>query len=792
MKISVNWLKNYVDIDGISLKELADGLTLAGLEVEGIESSERVSGVVTAKVLEKEKHPNADKLSLCTVTDGKETVKVVCGAPNVAAGQIVAFASLGARLPGITIKAAKIRGVESCGMLCSERELGLTDEHSGILVLPEGTDLGLDINDVLGLGDAVFELNVTPNRPDLLSAVGVAREAGAVFSRKVNAPSLTLAESPEEAASYAFVKVEEPDKCPVYTGRIIKGIKIGPSPLWMQNRLKASGIRAINNVVDVTNYVLMEYGQPLHAFDMKRVKNGITVRSAVEGEKIVTLDGKERTLDGGMLVIADDEKALAVAGVMGGEFSGVAGDTDTVFLECAYFAPDTVRRTSKKLGLSSDSSYRYERGIDRGAVEALSDYSAALMARICGGEVLKGRVGGVFKKYETGPVISSVSGINALLGTDIKASEMADILNGLGIVTSIEGDRLVSAAPSFRVDIERPADIAEEVGRIYGYDRIETTVPPVRADAGRLPAELRLSRGVRARMEALGFNEAVNFSFMGGDYLSMFDGDERFVKILNPISADMAWMRTYVFPGILKNLKTNWNQGETDIRLFEISASYVSRGADKLAEERPKFALGVMGSFMSASWIKSGDQDVYFYLKGVLDNIFSFMRIKAEYKRLEDRPFLHPGKSAEISCNGRVLGFIGALHPDFAEKLDMKAPAYLAEIDFALACEISEGNPFSYAKFSRFPSVERDLAVVVPSGAEVGPMLEAVREISTLISDIRLFDVYSGKGVEEGCKSAAFRITFSDLSKTLSEEDINPQIERILEMLAERFGAKLR
>lgn len=792
MKISVNWLRNYVDIDGISLKDLSDGLTMAGLEVEGIEKTEKVSGVVTAKILAKEKHPNADKLNICTVTDGRETQKVVCGAPNAAAGQTVAFAKLGAKLPEITIKAAKIRGIESCGMICSEKELGITDDHSGILVLPDETELGLDINDVLGIGDTVFELNVTPNRPDLLSAVGIAREIGAVFSKKTNTPVITFKETDEEAAGRIFVKVNETDKCPIYTGRVIKGVKIGQSPLWMQNRLKASGIRAINNVVDVTNYILMEYGQPLHAFDIRSIKNGITVRLSEEGEKIVTLDGKERSLDKDMLVIADDEKALAVAGVMGGEFSGIADGTDTVFLECAYFIPETVRRTSKKLGLSSDSSYRYERGIDMGMTEALSDYSAALIAQICGGEVLKGRVGGVFKKHENKPVESSVSGINALLGTDITADEMTDILNRLGIITTACGDKLISHAPSFRVDLARQADIAEEVGRIYGFSKIKATVPVIKADPELLPPVARLSRGVRARLEALGFNEAVNFSFMGAEYLSLFDKEERFVKLLNPISTDMAWMRTFVFPGILKNLKTNRNQGETNIRLFEISAAYVSQGTDKLAEERLKLALGVMGSFMPASWIKSDDKDAYFYLKGVLDNIFSFMRIEAEYKRLENVAYLHPGKSAEISYNGVVLGFIGALHPDFEDKLEMRAPAYIAEIDFSLVCEISEKNKFSYAKFSRFPSVERDLALIVPNGLEISPILKAVKEISPLISDIRLFDVYSGKGIGEGYKSVAFRMTFSDLSKTLSEEDINPLIENILKTLEEKFGAKLR
>lgn len=792
MKISLNWLKNYINIDDLSVKELADGITLAGLEVEGMEVTEPVSGVVTAKVLEKVKHPNADKLNLCTVTDGSETMQIVCGAPNVEKGQTVALAKLGAKLPGITIKPAKIRGVESCGMICSEKELGLTSDHSGIMVLPEGTELGVDINGLLGLGDTILELNVTPNRPDWLSVTGVAREIAAVFNKSVKLPSRLLVETEEPTSNHVFVNVAQEDKCPIYTLRVIKGIKVGPSPLWLQNRLKASGIRAINNVVDVTNYVLLEYGQPLHAFDYRRIKNGITVRNAFEGEKITTLDEKERVLDSQMLVIADDEKAVAVAGVMGGEFSGIEDDTDTVLLECAYFAPDSIRRTSRKLGLSSDSSYRYERGIDWGATEALSDYSAALIAEICGGEVLKGRQGGVFKKYNCTTVTSSVAGINSLLGTNIKGSEMADILNRLNVATSVDGDKLLSHIPSFRADLERPADIAEEVARMYGYDKIDVTVPAINADAELIPPVQKMTRDVRERLEALGFNEVVNFSFMGEDYLTMFDSAERFVKILNPISTDMAWMRTFVFPGILKNLQTNRNQGETEIRLFEISSSYVSAGADKLAVETPKLALGVMGSFMPPSWIKTGAEDTYFYLKGVLDNILSFMGIDAQYVRLEDCPYLHPGKSAEIIYDGCKLGFIGCIHPDTAEKLDMKAPVYIAEIDFAAACDIWSKNPFVYGKFSRFPSASRDLAVVIPFDTAIEPLLQAVKGVSPLITAAELFDIYSGKGIDEGCKSAAFRITFSDLTKTLSEDDIHPIMENILKTLEDKFSAKLR
>lgn len=792
MKVSVNWLKNYIDIEDLSVKELSDAITLAGLEVEAMEISEKVEGVVTAKILSIEKHPNADKLNLCTVTDGKETMQVVCGAPNVEVNKVVALAKLGAKLPEITIKPAKIRGIESCGMLCSEKELGITSSNSGIILLSEDTQLGLDINDVLSIGDTVLELNVTPNRPDWLSVTGVAREIAAVFNKQVNFPNIQLSENNINTSDNIFVNVKEADKCPIYTLRIIKGVKVAPSPQWLQNYLTSSGIRAINNIVDVTNFILLEMGQPLHAFDIRRIKNGITVRNAFKGEKITALDEKEYTLDEEMLVISDDEKAVAIAGVMGGEFSGVENDTDTVLLECAYFAPDNIRRTSKKLQLSSDSSYRYERGIDWGKTEEISDYAAALIAKICGGEVYKGRVGGVFKKIETLSVSSSVAGINKILGTNIEANKMADILNSLSIKTSINGDTLSSEIPSFRVDINKQADIAEEVARIYGYDNIEATVAALKIDAELMPTIQKLHRDVRERLETLGFNEVVNFSFMAPDYLSLFDNQDNFVKILNPISADMAWMRSYIFPAIIKNLQTNKNQGESVIRLFELSSSFKTQGIDKLAIETPKLAFGVMGNFMPETWIKNSDADTFYYLKGVLENIFSFMRLNCAYNPVENINFLHPKKSAEIICDNKSIGFIGGLHPDIADKLDIKHQVYIAEIDFALACEISDNNKFRYSKFSRFPSVERDLALIIPKEQLVAPMINEIKNISSTIIDVTLFDVYEGKGVDEGYKSVAFRIILSDTTKTLTEQDINPIIDNILNVLDKKFSAKLR
>ncbi len=799
MNVSINWLKEYIDLNDKTVKEIADGLTLAGLEAEGFNEIAALSNVVTAKVLSKEKHPNADKLSVCRVTDGSEEYQVVCGAPNVAAGQIVPFAKIGAVLGDIKIKEAKLRGVDSFGMICSERELGLTDEHNGIMVLPEDTPLGADINGIVGTGDTVVEFNATPNRPDWLSVIGVAREASAVFKRPLKLPECSVSENNENVSDFIKVDIEEKEKCPVYFARIIKGVKIGPSPLWIQAKLRAAGVRPINNIVDVTNYVLMEWGQPLHAFDIRNIDKGIIVRNAFENEKITALDGKEYTLNNDMLVIADTSKPLAIAGIMGGEYTSVMSDTDTVVLECAYFEPSTVRKTSKKLGLSSDSSYRYERGIDYGATEKLSDYAANLIAEICGGTVLNGKAGANHLKIEEKTVTSSCSRINQLLGTDYKIEDMKNILDSLLIKTEINGDKLISTIPTFRNDIAMECDIAEEVARVMGYDKIGYTMPKMDNEIDIQSPKVRYSRVARNVLENLGYNEVLNFSFAGAEYLSIFDtNEEHFVKLLNPISQDMAWMRTLIFPSIIKNMQTNKNMGYNSIKLFELSNVYISNGKSNLAQEHLHLSLGVMGDYYDDTWINLPKLDTFYYLKGALDNVISKFNMKAEYKRLEDCHFLHPGKSASVYLNGKYAGFIGALHPDTLEKLNMKSECYVAEIDFSLLIDEAYNkneaakSTMHYTKFSRFPSIQRDLALIVKSKVNAADLINTVKSISPIITDTIVFDVFEGKPINFGYKSIAVRITFTDMEKTLRDDDINPIIDNILKSLEKEHGAVLR
>ncbi len=799
MNVSINWLKEYIDLNDKTVKEIADGLTLSGLEAESFKEITALSNVVTAKVISKEKHPNADKLNLCKVTDGKEEYQVVCGAPNVAEGQIVPFAKIGAVLGDIKIKAAKLRGIDSYGMICSERELGLTDEHNGIMVLPAGTPLGADINSIVGTGDTIVEFNATPNRPDWLSVIGVAREAAAVFKRPLKLPEYSIKENNENVLDYIKVDIEEKEKCPIYYARIIKGIKIAPSPLWMQAKLRAAGVRPINNIVDVTNYVLMEWGQPLHAFDIRNIDKGIIVRNAFENEKITALDGKEYTLDKDMLVIADSSKPLAIAGIMGGEYTSVMNDTETVVLECAYFEPDTVRKTSKRLCLSSDASYRYERGIDYGATEQLADYAANLIAEICGGTVLQGKVGANYVKKEDKTIISSCSKINKLLGTDYKIEEMKEVLDSLSIYSSIDGDKLISSIPTFRNDITMECDIAEEVARIIGYDKIDYTMPQMDNEIDIQSPKVRYSQIVRNVMENLGYNEVLNFSFLGADYLSIFDtNEEHFVKLLNPISQDMAWMRTFIFPSIIKNMQTNRNMGYNSIKLFELSNVYISNGKSNLANEKLHLSLGVMGDYYEDTWINLPKLDTFYYLKGAVDNVCSKFDLTCEYKRLEDCHFMHPGKSASIFINGKYAGFIGALHPDILEKLDIKNSCYVAEIDFSLLIEESYNkneavkSSMRYAKFSRFPSIQRDLALIVKSKVNAADILNTIKHISPIITDTVVFDVFEGKPINFGYKSIAVRITFTDMEKTLRDDDISPIIDNILKALEKEHGAVLR
>lgn len=788
MRISLNWIKDFINIDGIDPRELADKLTMSGLEVEAFEEKKRLNNVVVGKVLKCEKHPNADKLSLCVVSTGDEEHQVVCGAPNVRAGQTVVFAMVGAVLPEVTIKKAKIRGTESCGMICAEDEIGISDNHDGIMILPDSLEAGSDLNDYLGLPDVILEIGITPNRADCLSMIGYAREIAAIYGRELTEKTFELKESGDDASKFGGVVIKNKTACPTYTGRIIKDVKIAPSPVWMQNRLRAAGVRPINNVVDITNYVLFEYGQPLHTFDLRQISGNIIVRNAEDDEKLLFLDEKERSFTNEMLLITDEKKVLALAGIMGGEHSGISPDTKDVFLECAYFEPKQTRKSARKLGMQTDASYRYERGIDPVNTDKMCDYAAYLLQTLCGGTVLKGKLGEYTKPEETKVTVDAVW-INKYLGTDIPTDEIVKILKGLNMNPELSGTVITLTAPSYRVDIATDQDIAEEIARMYGYDNIPVTLPKITADGRPMNHDQEMRRDIAQKMKTLGFNEALNYSFMKDEFLKLFDDESKFIKLLNPISEDMNTLRTLVFPGLLANIKYNLNNGFKQANLFEFASTFINTG-EKLPEQKTYLAAAIAGQYWSVSWAAPAAIEPFFILKGVLDDIMGAYKVTAEYVR-STRGFLHPGKSAEIMVNGESIGFIGELNPAVADKADIKENVVIFELSVE---KLATNAVFQYkfADFGKFPSVYKDISIVVDKSTPSVDMIKTIVSSSKLAEEAFLYDVYSGKGIDDAKESRTYRVYFSAADRTLTDEETNSALQKMIAALESEFGAQLR
>lgn len=796
MKVSLKWIKDYVDISRLSNKVLSERLSLAGLEVEGMQSIPRIEGIFVGKVESAEKHPNADKLKVCMVNDGQGIQQVVCGAPNVAAGQTIVFARPGAVLPGnFKIKEAEIRGVKSCGMICSERELNISEEHDGIMVLDNSHKPGTDANTVLALDDTVLELGITPNRGDCLSVYGVARDVSAIFNRDLAIITFAVVEDDAvRASSMSRVLVEDFEGCPFYSARIIKGVKVGESPQWLKNRLRSAGMRPVNNVVDVTNYVMLEFGQPMHGFDLSVIDKGIVVRRANKGETLMTLDGKNRALDESMTVIADHSKILGLAGVMGGEHSGINENTVDILLESAYFNPVSVARTSRKLGLNTDSAYRFARRVDCGSTRTLLDYAASLMCGICGGKVLSGALTSGEEPAKVHTVVTKITKINRLIGKNLSKKIIANFLSRLGMLSVVSGDKIAVTVPSYRPDINHGAAIAEEVARLYGYNKIPSVLPSFNADGIPHSSALLRREDLRHRLSGLGFTEMINYSFLSGSYLGMFYDTDKMIKLMNPLSEEMSTLRPYIFPSLIKSLESNWNQGERFIRAFEISSVFrMSQDPKKPAEEPVHMAFASLEDFMPLSWSVSDKQaDTFFYMKGVCDNILSGWGITADYKST-DIAWLHPGKSAGLSVNGVCIGFIGALHPDIIDGLGLKFNLYIAELDFDKMCGMASDTNRQYKPFSRYPVVSKDISLVVPKRVPSSEIYSLIYGISPLVQSVTLFDIYTGEGVDASKESSmTYRITFSSLEKTLTDDEINPLLTRISTEAEKRFDVKLR
>ncbi len=802
MKVSLRWLRDYVDID-IDPNELAHRLTMAGLEVDAVEDyTPAFTGVVTAKILTMKRHPDADKLHLLEVTTGGEPLPIVCGAPNMKPGDVVALATVGATIPGgYVIKSSKIRGEASEGMLCSEDELGIGPDASGLLILPPDTPLGKDLVDVLELRDTVLDIGITPNRADCLSIIGIAREAAVLCGKKLRYPKISFKESSEDIRSITSVEIQDPDFCPRYTARVIRGVRILPSPKWMRLRLEAVGLRAINNVVDVTNFVMMELGQPLHAFDFRFLEEGrIVVRRSREGEPFVSLDGKTRALNAETLMICDGRKPVAIAGIMGGENSEVKDDTETVLLESAYFNPSTIRRGARFLGMGTDAAFRFERGIDPEGVLRALDRAAQLIADLSGGTVCRGHIDAYPKKVAvSGPIPLRMKRLGQILGTDVKESEAVRIFKGLEMTVKKEGKGVLSVKPpTFRVDLWREIDLIEEVARIHGYDKIPVTVPAIPVPGELHDRKREFESAVRSSLNGQGFTEVLNYSFispLSAEVLALPEQDERrrFVRIANPLTEDQAVMRTTLLWGLLETMRRNVNAGSPDLKLFELGKVFIARDEGELPCEVNKLALLLTGARYGENWHFQSLTADFYDIKGALEALAGSLRAgEINCVAASDIPYLHPGRAARVFVAGKEIGSIGELHPDVAVRMDLRGRAYVLEIETDPLTGLAAAD-VRYREYSRFPSMLRDVAFLVGADVEAGRVIGLVKAAGEeLLETVDVFDVYSGKGIPEGMKSLGLRFTYRSATRTLTDEDTGQVHGRLVKKIVEATGARIR
>lgn len=791
MKILLSWLREFVDWD-LSTQDLCDRLTMAGFEVEAVENfSADFSKVVVGQVLEIRPHPNADRLTLCNVNIGKDILNIVCGAKNISPGDIVPVALDGAQLPGgKTITSAKVRGELSQGMLCSQTELGFSNDAKGIWLLPGDLALGKNVVEVLGLRDTGLVLNVTPNRPDALSIRGIAREVAALTGGSVRSPAKNFSEKDLPISEKIQVAVEAPQACPRYMARVIENVKVGPSPYWLKQRLERMGQRSVNNVVDVTNFVLLELGHPMHAFDFGRIQGGkISVRYAHEGEKILTLDGVERILNPAMLVISDERHAIALAGVMGGQDTQVHEATKTVLLECAYFQPKGIRGTSKVLGLSSESSYRFERGVDpMGLPEAL-DRAAFLVQQIAGGEILKGACDMISQKISPRQISFRPSHCQNLLGASLELSEMEHFFHKLKLdIQKKEGDSWTVAVPTYRPDLMYEVDLIEEVVRLWGYEKVPTSSPPVKFDLQAQPFSNQYILRSRAKsiLQGLGLSEAITYSFLSQELLEKARGETLTAPVLmNPVRQDYSHMRTSLMPNLLSVLSFNEHHGCANVHYFEFGNCFF-----KPRIENPRVALAMMGK-VGGPWREEAPID-FFYLKGNLSEFLTALGLKDFQFETSQNLTYHPGRQAQIRSVGETLGVLGEIHPDVLKNFDLRERVYGAELDFEILSKHVLARKF-FTELPRFPSVVRDIALVVDEKISHDDLLRVIREgASSLLEEIRVFDVYQGPQVPEGKKSLAFSLCFRSLEGTLRDEDVEKIQSKIKARLVEKCGCQLR
>lgn len=805
MLVSLEWLKEYVDFD-LSPQDLAEALTMVGLEVEEIinTSIEGLDKVVVGKIIDCKPHPNANKLSLCLVDKGSgDTVSVVCGAPNARKGLLSPLALVGAELPdGFKIEVAKIRGEESYGMLCSEKELKLGNDADGIMELPNDFIPGTPIVSALGLNDVIFNIELTSNRSDCLSIMGIAREVSAITGNPLKKPKITFSEANTKASDLTSVTISAPDLCRRYAARLVLGAKIAPSPFWMRRRLESVGLRAINNVVDVTNYVLMELGHPLHAFDFEKLSGKrIIVRRARPKEYITTLDEIERTLTPDMLVIADAEKPVAVAGVMGGLGSDVTDETTNIFIESAYFNPVSISKTSKSLGMHTEASHRFERGTDiEGLITALNR-TAQLIQKLAGGDICRGIVDTYPVPYEKIEVKLRPKRANSILGTDLEPKDMARLLESIEFKVRNDNDDLLVTVPSFRPDVSREIDLIEEIARLYGYDNIPVTMPaseiPYESDLESLnEKKILYKEKVRNALNACGLTEVLNYSFhdpSAFDRLEL-EADSMFRNALilrNPISENQSVIRTTLIPGLLSNISYNLNRRTNDIRIFEIGRVFHPREGKKQPDEPEYISGAITGQFNSKIWNQQTRSVDFYDIKGAIESILEVFGIKNyTFSTTSKPPFLN-GRCAEVIIENKTLGIFGEIRRSVLDKHDIDQDVYAFELEFDKLLKYA-----SFATFQQlpiYPSVYRDVSLVLDFNVLHSDIEEAIRSIGgKLILSVNLFDVYKGKQIPENKKSLAYAIEYYSPDRTLTDEEVDEIHERIINGLNQKFGAELR
>lgn len=803
MFVSYKWLAEYVDLSGVTSDELAEKITRSGIEVEGVDVlNEGMKGVVIGHVVEKEPHPDADKLNKCQVDLGNgEVVQIICGAKNVDKGQKVAVATVGAVLPGnFKIKKAKLRGEVSHGMICSLQELGfeaklVAKEYSeGIFVFPSDAEVGADALQQLNRDDAVLELGLTPNRADALSMLGVAHEVAAILNREVKYPEISYVSTAEKASDAVKIKVEATEDNPLYVAKVIRNVTIAPSPLWMQSRLMAAGIRPHNNVVDITNYVLIEYGQPLHSFDYDRFgSKEILVRRANDGEKIKTLDDQERTLTTDHLVITNGTEPVALAGVMGGANSEVQSDTKTVLLESALFNGQRIRTASKDHGLRSEASARYEKGVDPKRVHAAAERAAQLISLYAGGEVLEGSGEVQSATFEPAVVKTTVNKINRVLGMDISAEEIKAIFERLGFGVETDNSVITVTVPTRRGDITIEEDLVEEVARLYGYDNIPTTLPVGQAIPGRLTDYQEKRRKVRRYLEGSGLYQAITYSLTSEGKAAKYALEaSELTKLALPMSEERSVLRLSLLPHLLDALKYNLARQMDQVALYEIGSVFLSEGKDQQPLEKERLSAAVTGLWHSHSW-QSEKKPVDFYVvKGIVDGLVELLGLtnQIQYKQA-NRAGMHPGRTAELFLGDKLIGFIGQVHPTAQKELDL-TETYVFELSLVdlLTAAVEETR---FEIIPRFPSISRDIALVVDKNVVVGDIEQIITEAGgKLLKDVSVFDLYEGDRLEEGKKSVAFSLRYFDPERTLTDEEVTKTHEKVLNAVEEKLGATLR